>query len=147
MGFGGVEFFAEVGDDGVVGGVGLAVEFDAEFACGMIGAEVDGGLHEAAHEAAGVVTAAQGFAGEVDEGGFAAVGDEFDGVDEVLAPGAELVDALVGREVFELYVVGGGFALGFEGFEGGLLLMELGEGFAFAGFVAGGGGGGVFDGF
>ena len=44
MGFGGVEFLAKVGDDGVVGGVGLAVEFDAEFACGMIGAEVDGGL-------------------------------------------------------------------------------------------------------
>jgi hypothetical protein len=29
MGFGGVEFFAEVGDDGVVGGLSLAVEFDA----------------------------------------------------------------------------------------------------------------------
>ena len=36
-----------------------------------IGAEVDGGVHEAAHEAAGVVTAAQGFAGEMDEGGLA----------------------------------------------------------------------------
>ena len=28
-------------------------------------------MHEAAHEAAGVVTAAQGFAGEMDEGGLA----------------------------------------------------------------------------
>ena len=65
MGFGGVEFFAEVGDDGVVDGVGLAVEFDAQFACGMVWAEVDGGLHEAAHEAAGVVTAAEGFAGKM----------------------------------------------------------------------------------
>ena len=91
MGFGGVEFFAEVGDE--------AVEFDAEFACGLIGAEVDGRLQEAAHEAAGVVTAAEGFAGEVDEGGFAAVGDEFDGVDEVFAPGAKLLDALVEREM------------------------------------------------
>ncbi len=65
MGFGGVEFFAEVGDDGVVGGVGLAVEFDAQFACGMIWAKVDDGLNEAAHEAAGVVTATEGFAGKV----------------------------------------------------------------------------------
>ena len=43
-------------------------------------------MHETAHEAAGVVTAAQGFAGKMDAGG--------------------------------------------------LLLLELGEGFAFAGFVA-----------
>jgi hypothetical protein len=28
MGFGGIEFFAEVSDDDVVGGVGLAVEFE-----------------------------------------------------------------------------------------------------------------------
>ena len=41
MSFGGVEFFAEMGDDDVVGGVGLAGEFDAQFACGMIWAEVD----------------------------------------------------------------------------------------------------------
>ncbi len=53
-----------------------------------IGAEVDGGVDEAAHEAAGVVTAAQGFAGEMDEGGLAAVGDELNGVDEVSAPGS-----------------------------------------------------------
>jgi len=31
VGLSGVEFFAEAGDDGVVDGVGLAVEFDAEF--------------------------------------------------------------------------------------------------------------------
>ena len=80
------------------------------------------------------------------ESGFAAVGDELDGVDEVFAPGSQLLDALVGREVFELDVMGGGFALGFEGVEGGLLLLELGEFFAFARFVAGDGGGGVFDG-
>jgi len=42
------------------------------------------------------------------EGGLAAVGDEFDGVDEVFAPGSQLVDALVGREVLELEVMGGG---------------------------------------
>ena len=89
MGFGGVEFFAEVGDDG----------------------------------------------------GFAAVGDEFDSVDEVFAPGSQLLDALVGWEVFEVDVMGGGFALGFKGVEGSLLLLESGEFFAFAGFVAGGGDG------
>ena len=65
-------------------------------------------MNEAAHEAAGVVKTAQGFAGEMHEGGLAAVGDEFDGVDEVFAPGSQLVDALVGREVLELDVMGGG---------------------------------------
>ena len=44
----------------------------------------------------------------MDEGGLAAVGNEFDGVDEVFASGSQLVDALVGREVLELEVMGGG---------------------------------------
>ena len=39
MGLGGVEFFAEVGDDGVAGGVGLAVEFDA--LCGSQGRRLE----------------------------------------------------------------------------------------------------------
>lgn len=51
---------------------------------------------------------------------------------------------MVGREVFEFDVMGGGFALGFEGFELGGGGFQGGEGFAFFLFVAGGGGGGVF---
>ena len=147
MGFGGVEFFAEFGDDSVVDGVGLAVEFDAQFSGADIGTEVDRGFHEAADEAAGVVRALQGFAGEVDQRGLAAVGDEFDGVDEVFASAAQLADALFGREVFDLDVMKGGFALGFEVVELGFLLADGGEGFAFLEFVAGGGGGGVLGGF
>lgn len=40
--FGGVEFLADVGDDGVAGGVGLAMEFDVQDARGGIGPEVAG---------------------------------------------------------------------------------------------------------
>jgi len=144
VGFGGVEFFAELGDHSVVDGVGLAVKFNAQFSGGGIGAEVDGGLHEPAHEAAGVIATAQGFSGEVDERGFATVGDEFDGVDEVFASAAELADSFFGREVFDFDVMWGGFPLGFELFELGFLLTDGGKGFAFADFVAGGGGGGCF---
>jgi len=75
-------------------------------------------LHETAHEAAGVVTAAQGFA---------VVGDGLDGVDEVFASGSQLVVALVGREVFEFNVMGSGCALGFEGVEGGLHIVGLAQ--------------------
>jgi len=75
VGFGGVEFFAEFGDDSVVDGVGLAVVFNPQFSGDRIGAEGDGGFHEATDEAAGVVRAAQGFSCEVDQRGFAAVGE------------------------------------------------------------------------
>ena len=79
MGFGGVEFFAEVGDDGVVGGVGLAEVL--------------------AHVFEEVFLMPSGKHGGGGGGDFAAVGDEFDGVDEVFAPGAKLLDALVEREM------------------------------------------------
>lgn len=96
MSFGGVEFAAESGDGGVVNGVGLALEFDTQFFAGGVGTEVDGGVHEAAHEAAAVVGAFEGFAGELDEGGLGAVGDELDGVDEVFSAAAKLLGC-VGR--------------------------------------------------
>ena len=131
----------EGGDPGVVNRVGLAMQFDAKFASGGIGAEVDGGFHEAAHEAAGVVGADEGLVDEVDEGGLGAVGDEFEGVDEVFSAAAKLGDLLLGWEVFELDVFGGGFALVLVGLELGLGGAESGEGGSFLLFVAGGGGG------
>ena len=98
-------------------GVGLAVDFDAQFVAGGVGAQVDAGGEEGAHKASGVVVAAEGFAGELHEGGFGAVGDELDGVDEVFSASAQLGDSLLGREVFDLDVFRGGFALDFERFE------------------------------
>ena len=56
----------------------------------------------------------QRFSGEMDEGGFGAVGDELDGVDEVLSAAAQLCDALFGWEVFDCDVFGVGFELDFE---------------------------------
>jgi hypothetical protein len=96
-------------------------------------------LHEAADETAGVVATAQGFAGELDQRGLAAVGNELDGVDEVFASAAQLADLLVGRKIFECDVVGGVFAAEFEFVEVGLLLLKGGECLAFQEFVAGGG--------
>ncbi len=104
-------------------GVGLAVDFDAQFVAGGVGAQVDAGGEEGAHKASGVVVAAEGFAGELHEGGFGAVGYELDGVDEVFSASTQLGDLLLGREVFDLDVFRGGFALGFEGFE--LRLFDL----------------------
>lgn len=141
MGSGGVEFVAEGGGNRIVNRVGLTVPLDAQLAFCRVGAEVDGGFHEAAHEAAGVVTADEGLAHDVDEGGLGAVGEEFDGVDEVLPAAAKLGDALLGREVAELDVSGGGFALVFVGLELALGGGEEGEGGSFLLFVAGGGGG------
>lgn len=82
-------------------GGGLAVDFDKQFALGGIWAQVDAGGKEAAHERAGVVAAAQGLASELDNGGFGAVSDEFEGVEEVLSASAGLGDLLVRWEVFE----------------------------------------------
>jgi hypothetical protein len=73
--------------------------------------------------------AAEGFADELDKGGFGAVGDELDGVDEVLSAAAQLSDALLGREVFEFDVFLGGFAQGFEAIELGLLGLQSTQGY------------------
>jgi hypothetical protein len=61
---------------------------------------VSGGFHQTANEAARVVGAAHGLARDLHQGGLGAVGDELDGVDEVLPPAAQLRDALLGRQVF-----------------------------------------------
>ena len=68
---------------GVMDGVGLTVDFNEEFVPGGVGTQVDAGLKEAAHEAASVVMAFEGFPSEVNKGGFGAVGDEFDGVNSL----------------------------------------------------------------
>ena len=86
----------------------------------------------------------RGFAGELHEGGFGALGDELDGVDEVFSASVQLGDSLLGREVFDLDVVRGGLALGFEGFELALSGLEGQKGSSFLFFVAGGGFGFVF---
>ena len=125
-------------------GVGLAVDFDAQFVAGGVGAQVDAGGEKGAHKASGIVVAAEGFAGELHEGGFGAVGDELDGVDEVLSASTQLGDLLLGWEVFDLDVFRGGFALGFEGFELGLFGLEGQESGSFFFFVAGCGFGFVF---
>jgi hypothetical protein len=111
-----------------VDGVGLAVDFDAQFVAGGVGAQVDACGEEGAHKASGVVVAAERFAGELDEGGFGAVGDELDCVDEVFSASAQTSDSLLGREVFDLDVFCGGFAPGFEGFELRLFALEGLEG-------------------
>jgi len=48
-------------------GVGLAVDFDTQFAAGGIGA--------------------QGFTGKLEEGGLGPAGDELDGVSALISPG------------------------------------------------------------
>ena len=127
MGFCGVEFPAEVGGDLIVRGVGVAVEFDAQCVGSEIGAQVDGGLEQSAHEAACVVVTGEGFAREVDQCGLGAIGDEFDGIDELLAPDSELGDALIFRQGFEFDVLWDGFALGFEFVEVSLGLHQRSE--------------------
>ena len=126
----------------IMGGVALTVELDAQDSVGWIGSEVDAGLHETADEAACVVVTAHGLAHALHQRALGAVGDEFDGVDEEFAPGAQLLYALLGRQVFEFDVLGVrfalGFALGFEGGEGLRALLEEGEQLAFALFVPGG---------
>ena len=67
-------------------GVGLAVEFDVQNAGGGVGAEVGAGVDEAADEAAGVVGTLHDFPGQLHQRGLGPVGNEFDGVDEELAP-------------------------------------------------------------
>jgi hypothetical protein len=109
-------------------GVGLAVDFDTHFAAGGIGAQVDAGGKESAHEAAGIVMAPEGFTGKLDEGGLGPVGDELDGVDKVFSAATQLGDALLGWEVFEFDVFGGGFAPGFEVIEPGLPGLQVMEG-------------------
>ena len=128
-------------------GVGLTVDFNEEFVAGWVGTQVDACLKKAAHEAASVVMTLQGFSGEVNEGGFSAVGDEFDGVDEVFSSAAELSDTLLGGKVFEFDVFGSGFTLGFEFIELGLTGLQNTEGGSFSFFVTGGDLGFVFPGF
>ena len=83
----------------------MAVDFDVQFVAGGVGAQVDAGGEEGAHKASGVVGAAEGFAGELHEGCFGAVGDELDSVDEVLSASTQLVDSLlVNSEVLDLDV-------------------------------------------
>lgn len=130
--FCGVEFGADGFEGGVVdGGVGLAVDFDAQFFAGGVGAQVDDCCEGGAHKASGVVVAAERFAGELDEGGFGAVGDELDCVDVVFSASAQTSYSLLGREVFDLDVFCSGFAPGFEGFESRLFALEGLEGGSF----------------
>ena len=97
--------------------VGLTVDFNPQFATGGIGAQVGAGGEEASDETAGVIMAFEGFPGNLHEGGFGAVGDEFDGVNEVLSAAGKLGKTLLRRKVFELDVFGVVFAFGFEGVE------------------------------
>jgi hypothetical protein len=90
-------------------GVGLTLQFDAQFPAGGLGA----------------------------------VGDELDGVDEALSAAAKLLDTLIGREVFELDVFEGAFALHLEGVELAGGDFRGAQRSAFLLFVAGGGGGAV----
>jgi hypothetical protein len=113
------------------------VDFDAQFVTGGVGAQVDAGGEEGAQKASGVVGAAEGFAGKLQEGSFGAVGDELDGVDEVFSASTQLGDLLLGREVFDLDVFRGGFALGFERFELRLFGLEGQKSGSFFFFVAG----------
>ena len=131
MGFGLVEFGAKCCDVEVMDGVGLTVQLDAQDAVVDVGAQIDGGIHEAADEASGIVGAGEGFAGQMHHGRLGAVGDELDGVDEVLSAAAQLVDAPLGRKVFELDVFESVFALILEGGQQGLGGLQGDEGVAF----------------
>lgn len=74
-------------------------------------------ISQPAHQTAGVVAAGECLARQVDQGGLGAVAAEFDGVDKVFSAATKLRNALLGREVFEFDMLGGGLALVFEGLE------------------------------
>ena len=101
-GFRAVQFGAKMLDERVVCGVGLAVQFDAQFGAGGVGPQVDRGGKERAHEAAGVVVAAHFLPQDGHQGAFGPVSDEFDSVEELFPSGPQLRHALFGREVFQL---------------------------------------------
>jgi hypothetical protein len=92
------------------------VDFHIQDTCIQIGAQVCFGGAYFLDEGAGFVAVvlSQRFADDVGQGGFGAVGDDFEDVDEVFAAVGELLETVFFGEIFDLYVFGGLPTLGFE---------------------------------
>ena len=110
----GGEFLTEMTDDFVLEWSGQRMKADGEGVIGMIGEEVARGVEDLADERASIVEAGDSFAGDLSQCAFRAVGDQLDGVDEVLAFDLELAEAVLFGKVFDLEMFGVGFALSFE---------------------------------
>lgn len=86
-GSGGIELGAEVDGGGVLKRGGLMVHAHRECAGGEVGDEVDGRQVEVAQQGARVVGAGEFFSDNSGHGGLGAVGEQFDGSDEVFFSG------------------------------------------------------------
>jgi len=126
-GSGGIELGAEVDGGGVLERGGLMVHAHRECAGGEVGDEVDGRQVEGAR----VVGAGEFFSDNFGHGGLGAVGEQFDGSDEVFFFRPELREALLGGQRLRPDVFGLGGARGLGRCELGLRGDEIGLELAF----------------
>ena len=90
------------------------METDREGLGLQIREEIDPRAVDGTQQAACIVMTPHLLTDDLDHGGFSPIGDHLDGVDEVLALGAEAIEARLLRQVLERDVAWGGLALSLE---------------------------------
>ena len=109
-----IQFPDEMQDRDPAAPVGRLMQANGKFFGLVIGQDI--GFHgiQTTKQASCVVLAAQGVADNVRHGGFGAVGNELDRVDEILALHAQHSEPVLRRQVGKVHMPWGCFPAGFE---------------------------------